>query len=84
MRAVLVGLVLGLVMLVGMPAVSAAEYPPGSPGIGTPDRAIPSGTSGALPRTGGDFYDEMGIGAALIVAGGAILIVTRRRRGLSD
>jgi LPXTG-motif cell wall-anchored protein len=82
LRGVLVALVLGLIMLVGVPAASAADYPPGSPGVGAPNRPVPSEPSASLPRTGGDLFDELGIGAGLVVAGGAILIATRRRRGL--
>jgi LPXTG-motif cell wall-anchored protein len=79
-RQLLVAIVLGLVVLVGAPAAGAADYPPGSPGVGVPNRSA-TGSTSALPRTGGDLTRELSLGAALLVAGGTILFVTRRRRG---
>lgn len=82
MRGLLVAVALGLVVLVGVPAAHAADYPPGSPGIGIPGRPAPGQPTGILPRTGNDMSYELGIGAGLILVGGTILVVTRRRRAV--
>jgi LPXTG-motif cell wall-anchored protein len=85
-RRLLVAVTLGLVVLVGAPTAHAADYPPKSPGIGIPSRPTPAGQptgAGGLPATGSNnLGNELGIGAGLIVAGGTILVVTRRRRSL--
>ena len=91
MRGMLVAVALGLVVLVGGPAAHAAQadYPPGSPGIGVPSQPAPGQPApagperllreGLLPQTGNDLGGKLALGAGLIVAGGAIVIVTRRR-----
>jgi LPXTG-motif cell wall-anchored protein len=82
-RGLLAALVLGLIMLLGMPLAHAGEYPPGPPGPGTSARPAPPGQPlEQLAETGGDVGRELGVGAGLIAAGGAILVVTRRRRGV--
>jgi LPXTG-motif cell wall-anchored protein len=73
--------VFALLVLVVVPAARAADYPPGSPGTGISTRkARPGQPLDDLARTGTDITHELGIGAGLIVIGGTVLLVTRRRR----
>jgi LPXTG-motif cell wall-anchored protein len=81
-RRLLAVVTLGLVVLLGVPAAHAAEYPPGSPGTGISTRPAAPGQVLELAETGGDITRELGIGAGLIVVGGTLLIVTRRRRAV--
>jgi LPXTG-motif cell wall-anchored protein len=82
-RGLLVAVALAFVMLVGGPAASADEsdYPPGPPGIGVPGRPAPPEPE--LATTGTEVRHGLALGAGLIVTGGAILIVVRRRRAPS-
>ena len=81
MRRLVAVMVFALLVLVVVPAARAADYPPGSPGTGISTRQARAGQSlDGLARTGTDITHELGIGAGLIVVGGTILLVTRRRR----
>jgi LPXTG-motif cell wall-anchored protein len=81
LRRLVAVMVFALLVLVVVPAARAADYPPGSPGTGISTRqARPGQSLDGLARTGNDITPELGIGAGLIVIGGTILLVTRRRR----
>ena len=81
MRRFVAVTVFALLVLVVVPAARAADYPPGSPGTGISTRQAQTGQPlNGLAQTGTDLTHELGIGAGLIVVGGTILLVTRRRR----
>jgi LPXTG-motif cell wall-anchored protein len=81
LRRFVASIVFALLVLVAVPAARAADYPPGSPGSGISSRQAQAGQSlDGLAQTGTDLTHELGIGAGLIVIGGTILLVTRRRR----
>lgn len=58
----------------------APAPPPTSPPAPPPAAISRQRPQSDLVRTGGDAMRELGVGTGLVVLGGAILIVTRRRR----
>jgi hypothetical protein len=88
MRRLLAATIFGLVMLVTAPAALADDYPPPPPSSGVSQRATPPApvveseqVDDGLALTGTDVTRELGVGAALILLGGTILLIGRRRRG---
>ncbi|WP_326566135.1 thioester domain-containing protein [Amycolatopsis rhabdoformis] len=58
----------------------AGVTPPTTPAAPTTTPAAPAGGSAPLANTGVDASLPIGIGAALVLAGGAMLVLVRRRR----
>lgn len=94
-QALVVGLAVAGVVVLGSSAAGAQSYPGPTPTTTTTVRpttttapstgavgANQQTTSGALPRTGSDFtMDGARIGLALVAAGGIAVVVAKRPRG---
>jgi hypothetical protein len=92
MRRPLAAVIVGLILLLSVPAAYASDYPPhSSGGTGVLQRnAAPAAQSavveqrydgGGLARTGSDaMRNLLGLAAGLLVPGSLILVVARRRR----
>ena len=88
MRRLLAASVSGLILLLAAPAALAADYPPKAVKSGVVRRAAPPAPvinvvpgEDSLAGTGLDTSVELGLGAGLILVGGTVLLVVRRRRG---
>jgi hypothetical protein len=92
MRRLLAAVIIGLILLLSVPAAYASDYPPrssGGPGV-LQRKAAPAAESavveqrydgGSLAWTGSDAMRNLfGLAAGLLIPGSVILIVARRRR----
>ena len=92
MRRLLATIIFGLVLLMA-PAALAAEgdYPPEAASAGVERHAQAPGPvvdftvseEDGLAGTGWDVAGELGVGAGLILLGGTVLLLVRRRGGMS-
>ena len=92
MHRLLAAIIFGMVLLVTAPAALAAEgdYPPEAASAGVERHAQAPGPvvdftvseEDGLAGTGWDVAGELGVGAGLILLGGTVLLLVRRRGGL--
>ena len=93
MRRLLAAIIFGMVLLVTAPAALAAEgdYPPEGASAGVERHAQAPGPvvdftatdEDGLAWTGLDVAAEVGVGAGLMLLGGTVLLLVRRRGGMS-
>jgi hypothetical protein len=91
MRRVVTVLIFSLVLMITASAALAAEadYPPQPANSGVARRAPAAAPTidsqlaeeGSLARTASDVADELAFGGGLILLGGIVLFLGRRRRG---
>ena len=93
MHRLLAAIIFGMVLLVTAPAALAAEgdYPPEAASAGVERHAQAPGPvvdftatdEDGLAWTGLDVAGEVGVGAGLMLLGGTVLLLVRRRGGMS-